>query len=178
MLGQLGHEAQHREVGVAVHEHVLDELLGREAVDRVGVAAGALREPRQDPLPVLAGIGAPLAGGVDHVGLDVEDELVAGEHALGRRGLERRLARQAEGAAGVAARGEGLVERQERRRRAAQRLQEGAARDADPGRRARSMRSAASALARVTVSVTGTGRNSPFEVGSILIGSLRAPGRS
>ena len=92
---------------------------------------------REDPLPVLAGVGAPVAGRIDHVGLHVEDELVAGERALGRRGLERRLARQAEGAAGVAARGERLVEREQRRRGAAQRLQERAARDADAPAHAR-----------------------------------------
>ena len=50
-LGQLGHEAQHREVGVAVQEHVLDELLRREAVDRIGVAARALREAARGPAP-------------------------------------------------------------------------------------------------------------------------------
>ena len=133
-LRQLGHEAQHREVGVAVQEHVLDELLGREAVDRVGVAAGPLREARQDLLPVLAGVGPPLAGGIDHVGLDVEDELVAGKRALGGRQLERRLGRQAEGAAGVAAGGERLVQGHERGRGAAQRLEERAAREADPRR--------------------------------------------
>ena len=43
-LGQLRHEGQHGDLGVAVQEHVLDELLGREAVDRIAIAARALRE--------------------------------------------------------------------------------------------------------------------------------------
>ncbi len=51
------------------------------------------------------------------------------------------------------------------------------ARRATPTRRACAvMRSPAAALARATVSVSGTGRNSPFEVASILIGSLLALG--
>ena len=75
---QFGHEREHREIGIAVHEHVLDELLGGKAVDRVLVAAGALREVGEDLLPIFARGAAPRAGWVDHVGLHVEDELIAG----------------------------------------------------------------------------------------------------
>ncbi len=125
VLGQLRHEAQDGKLGVAVHEHVLDELVRREAVDRVGVAARALREARQDALPVLAGVAPPLAGRIDHVGLHVEDELVAGDGLGGGCRLELRLAGQNERAAGIAARRERLVERQKRGRGPAQRLQEG-----------------------------------------------------
>ena len=77
-------------------------------------------------LPVLAAVLAPLAGRVDHVGLDVEDELVAGERALGRGGLEGGLPRQDEAAAGVAAAANASFKRRERGRGAAQRVQEGA----------------------------------------------------
>ena len=78
VFGQFGHEREHRELGIAVHEHVLDELLGGKAVDRVVVAAGALGEVGEDLLPIFAGGAAPSASWVDHVGLHVEDELVAG----------------------------------------------------------------------------------------------------
>ena len=124
-LRQFRHEREHREVGVAVHEHVLDELLGRKAVDRVVGAAGPLREAGEDALPVLAGGAAPGAGRVDHVGLDVEDELVAGDRLGRRRGLEGALLAYAKLPAGVAERREGFVQREEGGRRAAQRLQEG-----------------------------------------------------
>ena len=131
-LRQLGHEGEHGEVGVAVEEDVLDEALGREAVDRVALAARAVREAGQHVLPVPPGVLPPDAGGIDHVGLDVEDELVAGDGALGGGGLERRLLRQAEAAAGVALRGERLVQGEQRRRGAAERLEEGAPGHADP----------------------------------------------
>ena len=56
--------------------------------------------------------------------LHVEDELVAGKHALGRRRLERRLLGQPEHAAGIATRRQGLAQGQERGGRSAERLQE------------------------------------------------------
>ena len=104
------------------------------------------------------------------MGLHVEDELVAFEGVGGRCGIEARLFGQHEAAAAIATRRERVIEGQERRRGAAQRLHEGASGhadalgvDADP--------LAASAFARATTSDTGTGRNSPFEVASILIGN-------
>jgi hypothetical protein len=49
---------------------VLDELLGGKAVDGIAVATGALGEIGKDLFPVLACIRPPLAGWIDHVGLD------------------------------------------------------------------------------------------------------------
>ena len=109
ILRQFWHEREHREVGVAVHEHVLDELLCRKAGDRVVGAAGPLREAGEDALPVLAGGAAPGAGWVDHVGLDVEDELVAGDRLGRRRGLECALLGYAELPTDVAERRERFV---------------------------------------------------------------------
>src|SRR5262245_50453321 len=51
---QFGDEREHRELGIAVHEYVLDELLGGKAVDRVLIPAGALRKIGEDLLPILA----------------------------------------------------------------------------------------------------------------------------
>jgi hypothetical protein len=84
-----------RELGIAVHEHVLDELLGGKAVDRVFIAAGRLWEVGEDLLPIFAGGATPSASWVDHMGLHVEDELVAGERLCGRCGLKRALLGQA-----------------------------------------------------------------------------------
>ena len=44
VLWEFGHEREHRELGIAIHEHVLDELLGGKAVDRIIVTAGTLRK--------------------------------------------------------------------------------------------------------------------------------------
>ena len=107
---QFWHEREHREVGIAVHEHVLDELLCAEK-QATGSSAPQvpLREAGEDALPVLAGGAAPGAGRVDHVGLDVEDELVTGDR-LGRcRGLECTILGYAELPADVAERRERFV---------------------------------------------------------------------
>jgi hypothetical protein len=45
----------------------------------------------EDLFPIFARIRPPLAGGIHHVGLDVEDELVTGEGAAGGCALEDRL---------------------------------------------------------------------------------------
>ena len=77
-FGQFGHEREHGEVGIAVHEHVFDELLCGKAVDRVLVATRGLGKVGEDLLPIFAGGATPSASWVDHVGLHVENELVAG----------------------------------------------------------------------------------------------------
>ena len=123
-LRQLRHEREHGQLRVAVEEDVLDELLGGKAVDRLALAARPVREARQDLLPVPPGIAAPAPSRIDHVRLHVEDELVAGKHALGRRRLERRLLGQPEHAAGIATRRQGLAQGQECGGRSAERLQE------------------------------------------------------
>src|SRR5262245_21214296 len=74
---QFGHEREHRELRIAVHEYVLDEVLGGKAVDRVLIPAGALRKVGEDLLPILAGGVTPSASSVDHVGLNVKYELIA-----------------------------------------------------------------------------------------------------
>src|SRR5262245_46429241 len=74
---QFGHEREHRELGITVHEYVLDELLGGKAVNWVLIPAGALRKVGEDLLPILAGGAAPSASRIDHVGLNVEYELIA-----------------------------------------------------------------------------------------------------
>ena len=123
-LRQLRHEREHGQLRVAVEEDVLDELLGGEAVDWLALSARPVREARQDLLPVPPGIAAPAPSRIDHVRLHVEDELVAGKHALGRRHLECRLLGQPEHAAGIATRRQGLAQGQECGGRSAERLQE------------------------------------------------------
>ena len=118
-LRQLRHEREDSEVGITVHKHVLDELFGREAVDRIVVATGSLG------IPVLACIRSPLARRIDHVGLDIEDELVTGEGAPGSGALVGRLFGQPKTAACVALRCERLVKRSEGRGGRTKRLQKG-----------------------------------------------------
>src|SRR5262245_24400331 len=65
-FGQFRHEREHRKLGIAVHKHVLDELVDGKAVDRIFVAAGALREVGEDLLPIPASGAAPSAGWVHH----------------------------------------------------------------------------------------------------------------
>ena len=108
-LRQLRHEREDGEISVTVHKHVLDKLFCRKAVDRIAVATGSLGEVGEDLFPVLACISSPLAGGIDHVGLDVEDELVTGEGAAGSCALVGRLFGQAKAAACVASCCERLV---------------------------------------------------------------------
>ena len=131
VLGQLGHEAQHREVGVAVHEHVLDELIRREAVDRIGIAARALREARRGSAPSTGRRCARHlpAGSTMWVCTSKMNSSPASA-LLGGGRLELGLIGQDERAAGVAARRERLVEGEQRGRGAAQRLQERAPRHA------------------------------------------------
>ena len=169
--GNSGTKREHREVGVAVHEHVLDELLGRKAVDRVVGAAGPVREAGEDLLPVLAGGAAPAAGRVDHVGLDVEDELVAGDRArppprarMRPPGATRNCPPMLPSAANASFSVRNVV--------AAPHSDCRKARRSSPTRLACSpIRRSASALARATGSASGTGRNSPLDVGSTLTGS-------
>ena len=102
MLRQLRHEREDGEISVTVHKHVLDELFGGKAVDRIVVATGGLGEVGEDLFPILAGGAAPISGGIDHVGLNVEDELVTGEGTAGSCALVGRLFGQAKAAARVA----------------------------------------------------------------------------
>jgi hypothetical protein len=68
------------------------------------------------------------------VGLDIEDELVAGQRLDSGRRLERARLRHGVPAPGLSTSGERLVEGQKRGRGAAQRLEEGPASQADtPG---------------------------------------------
>src|SRR5712692_7769628 len=135
VLGQRRHEAQHRHVRIAVDEDLLDETLGREAGDRVRLAASAPREARQRLLPD-SGV-APLPPGADRVHqmrLYIEDELAAGERLAGRRRLECRFLGQDEATTGIAARGESGVEGEQGGRRAAQPSKEAAPRHAGAAR--------------------------------------------
>jgi len=84
----------------------------------------------KDLFPVLARIRPPLAGGIDQVGLDIEDELVAAEDAAGSGALVCRLLGQAEAAASLALSCERLVERPKARGRRAKRPQKGTPTDA------------------------------------------------
>ena len=121
----------HRDVGVAVEEHLLGEHLRRIAVERPRRAFGRLAEHLlQHPPPDLPGAaGRPGAARLDAMGLDVEDELVAAHRRGGGLLVERRLLRQREAAAGA---GIGGVAGGQRRGCARRRDQEGAARKAEP----------------------------------------------
>jgi len=135
VLRQRRPEAQHRHVRIAVDEDLLDEALGREAGDRVRLAAGALREARQRLLPDAR--VAPLPPGADRVHqmrLHVEDEFAAGERLPSRRRLEGGFLGQDEAATGIAARGESSVQGKQRGRRAAQPGEEAAPRHAGAAR--------------------------------------------
>jgi hypothetical protein len=98
-----------------VHKHVLDELVGRKAVDRVALATSTMREVGKDLFPVFARISPPRAGGIDQVCLDIEDELVTCEGTAGSGALVSRLFWQPKTAACMTLSCERLVERSEGR---------------------------------------------------------------
>ena len=111
-----GDEGQHHHVGIAVHEHVLDEFLRRQTsevaaraglVVQLAIAFGRELECR------LGGGFYPGAGRVDEVALHVEDELRFFQGSLGQLRLECRLGRQVEEAASLARPGIGGVEREQ-----------------------------------------------------------------
>lgn len=123
-LRRFWHEGKHRGGGVALEEDFLDIIVRRETIDRVRLAAASLRETGEGPLPVFAVIGPPLAGGINEVGVDVEDEFPPGERVLGGGEVERGFGADAEGSAVPAQRRMGGVEGEKRSRRAGQRGQE------------------------------------------------------
>ena len=107
-IGGGGHERQHHHVGVGVAEHVLDELVRAQALER-RLAAGALRREAER---VRRGLLHPSAARVDEVALHVEDELaLRADRRLRQRFIQCRLGRQVEIPAGARVR---LVEGEER----------------------------------------------------------------
>ncbi len=96
-VGDDGDRRQHGDGGVAAAEDEVEPGVDPHARRRV-VAARRLREAEP---PAVAGAGLVL----EEVGLDVDDELAAGEHGGRRRLLDRRLRRQRERAAGAGRRG-------------------------------------------------------------------------
>src|SRR5262249_38784440 len=65
VLGQFGHEREHSQIGVAVHEYMLDVFVGGKAGDRILLAAMALGVAGKSLCPILASRAAPSAGRVD-----------------------------------------------------------------------------------------------------------------
>ncbi len=122
-----GHERQHHHVGIAVEEHVLDELLGTEAVEmtaRPGLGSQAAARFGR-PLESIGGRCLhPRAGRIDEVALHVEDELtLAADSRLRELRLERGFGLELEEAAAFARRRVSGIEGEQRARRAAGRNQ-------------------------------------------------------
>src|SRR5207302_6364092 len=99
VLGYHRDGGHHDHGGVALHEHVLEEVGHREAVMRVGVAALRLREPLPEERPLAAG---RIELVVEEVALDVEDDLLTAEGISGCGRLGRRLLRDREASSGLA----------------------------------------------------------------------------
>ncbi len=133
LVARRRHEREHHQVGVGVHEDVLDELLRSETA-QVAVLAGCILERalglRKALEPGRNGrrILEPGAFRVHVVALHVEDEFLLAE--LRRRELliERGVSRHLEEAAGAAGRRVRRIEREERRGSPAGRDEKGAAR--------------------------------------------------
>ena len=121
LVGPAGRdERQTHQVRVAVQEYVLDEIAGAGAVHVLPAEEGVV-------LPAL-GFQRAREIGRQVMSLDVENELPAFQPAGRQLGIEGRFRRQVEGAPPVAGRGVNVVEGQQRRRGAAARGQELAAR--------------------------------------------------
>ncbi len=125
------HEAEHRQVGIGIDEHVANESVRAEALQvveltrqcRGGAAFGVGETERLDALRHRA---RPRAGRIHEMSLHVENELVAGERLGRRRRLHRRSARNREMTPGQAGRRIGPVHRQQGGRRTGQSDQEAA----------------------------------------------------
>src|SRR5260221_12018580 len=130
VLGEPRHEAQHCNLRVTVDEDLLDEAVGREAGDGIRFAAASLWEASERTLPAFAlSPSAPRAVDVDHVRLDVEDKVLAGQRFGGGHRLVGAFFRQDEGAADPGCRREDLLVREQSRRRAAEPREKCAPRD-------------------------------------------------
>ena len=136
-----GDEGEDHQVGVAVEEHILHELLGSEAAQmtpRTGRLAaertGRLRRPLER---VGRGIPHPRAGRIDEVPLHVEDELAVAELRGGELRLERGLGLELEETAAPAGGSVRGVESEQRARCAAGGDEEFPAREAEAARVAR-----------------------------------------
>ena len=109
-----GYEGQHHQVGVGIHEHILHELFGIEAVqvraaDTCALFAAGIGQAGQGP-GVLRQLVGPGAGRVHEVALDVEDKLLAFDAGCRQLGVQCRFRVQLEVAAALAAGGIGAVE--------------------------------------------------------------------
>ena len=127
------------DVRVAADEERLEEVLDRVAHPRVVLAAVLLGERRVEVLAMEDRVEVVF----EQVALHVHDELLAADGALRRLGLGGGLGRDVEPAAGFGRRHLGRravrltgagIEREQHRRRRAERTQEGPARDPEPGR--------------------------------------------
>jgi hypothetical protein len=107
-----GHVRQHRHRRVAVHEDVLEQGIGGEALDVIGLAAVAVGHALER---VRAGALAPRAPRVHVVQLHVEDEFVRQrtDGRLRRRGFEAPLGRYDVAAAARAGRRKGAIQREQ-----------------------------------------------------------------
>src|SRR5690606_1375296 len=104
-------------VGIAVEIDLLQELPGGVAVIAFLAVGGLAEDLEQVPAPALAvAAGGPVAGRIDAVGLDVEDDLLLPQLRLGELIVEGRVAAEVEEAAAGAQRGVRLVQREQRRR--------------------------------------------------------------
>ncbi len=119
-----GETREDRDVGVAVHEDLLHEMVARVAAQRVALAAAALGQLVEEV--EVRVLGQPRAVGADVVRLHVEDELVPREHRAGRGGVLRHGRVQGEEPAGTRP-GPCAIHGQERRRDAGRALEEGPA---------------------------------------------------
>src|SRR5436190_3243550 len=123
VIGARGDERQDHHVGVGVHEHVLDELFRRQAVQVAALAGlrrertGGLRRPLERSRRRRLDPGA---GRIDEMALHVEDELALSAGApLRKLRVERGFRLDLEEAAGFARSRVRCVEREQRARRAA-----------------------------------------------------------
>lgn len=123
------HEAEHHQVGIGIDKHIADEGIRSETLQMIqssrqcgsGAAFGLRKTEWFD---ALWNRGRPGAGRIHEMTLDIENELVASQHARGRLGFQRRNGGQCEATAELAGAGVGPIHGQQRGRRTRQRDQE------------------------------------------------------
>jgi hypothetical protein len=119
-LPRRGHEGEHHEVGVRVHEDVLHELVGPDAAQVVEAPRPLVRLAARGWSRSVSGLAPagrrlqPRARRVHEVPLHVEDELVAVHGRARGVQVERGFLRQVVEAAAAALGGVGRVEAEER----------------------------------------------------------------